>query len=185
VLAAAAASAVLCSKYCAGDDHLITRHQPFIIKVYQEIKMLCELHEIENYKNPPVVKRFQKEFPEKAERAEEIFTDLMRFFWGTKRHVLDRKAAPQNPNLDFFFIMDEDMREIDQMWHIFLLYTRDYMEFCQKYFGEYLHHQPDLVPLFEREGFKFDTNLERFLHYSFDLFGAKVIERWFSASLSA
>jgi hypothetical protein len=149
----------------------------------KEPSMLCTLEDILEYKNPPVVRRFQKENPQKADRAEAIFTDLMRFFWGTKKHVLDRTQEPQNEDLNFFYIMDEDMREIDQMWHVFLLYTRDYMDYCQKYFGQYLHHQPDLVPLFEKNGFSFETNLEKFLNYNYELFGEDTIRRWFSASL--
>ncbi len=147
--------------------------------------MLCSLEEILNYKNPAVVRRFQKDHPEKAERAEFIFSDLMRFFWGTKKHLLDRQLDPANENFDFFFIMDDDMREIDQMWHVFLLYTRDYADYCERFFGEYLHHQPDLVPYFEEKGFKFETNLEKFLDYNYDLFGEDVIRRWFSTSLAA
>ena len=147
--------------------------------------MLCSLEEILGYKNPAVIRRFQKEHPEKAERAEEIFSDLMRFFWGTKKHVIDRAAHPENEDLRFFFIMDDDMREIDQMWHVFLLYTRSYADFCERHFGEFLHHQPDLVPLFEQKGFRFDTNLEKFLNYSFELFGEQVIRRWFTASLAS
>lgn len=146
--------------------------------------MLCTLEEILNYKNPAVVRRFQKEYPDKADRAEDIFSDLMRFFWGTKKHLLDRTQSPKSQELDFFFIMDDDMREIDQMWHIFLLYTRDYMDYCERYFGEYLHHQPDLVPYFEAKGFQFETNLRRFLDYSYELFGETVIRRWFSGSLA-
>jgi len=146
--------------------------------------MLCSLEEILKYKNPAVVRRFQKEYPEKASRAEDIFDDLMRFFWGTKKHVLDRSQNPKNDDLDFFFIMDEDMRDIDLMWHIFLLYTRDYADYCQRYFGEFLHHQPDLVPYFEEKGFEFEPNLEKFLNYTFDLFGESVIRRWFSTSLA-
>lgn len=145
--------------------------------------MLCTLQEIKNYKNPPVVRRFQKEHPEKADRAEQIFTDLMLFFWGTKKHNQQQKGDPNCENLQFFFIMDEDMREIDQMWHVFLLYTRDYFDFCQKHFGEFLHHQPDLVPKFEKQGFEFELNLERFLNYNYEVFGEEVIRRWFSASL--
>lgn len=145
--------------------------------------MLCSLEKILTYKNPAVVKRFQKDFPEKAIRAEDLFGDLMRFFWGTKNQTLEQLSAPMDPRLDFIYIMDDEMREIDQMWHIFLLYTRDYMDFCQDHFGEYLHHQPDLVPIFEKAGFKFETNLEKFLDYNYELFGADVIRRWFSTSL--
>ena len=33
----------------------------------------------------------------------------------------------------------------DDLWHEFILYTRDYDEFCQRAFGGFLHHTPAVV----------------------------------------
>jgi hypothetical protein len=33
---------------------------------------------------------------------------------------------------------------IDEGWHEFIMYTRDYSDFCQKFFGRYIHHQPNI-----------------------------------------
>ena len=33
-------------------------------------------------------------------------------------------------------------RELDEFWHIHILYTKKYMKDCQMIFGEYLHHTP-------------------------------------------
>ena len=33
---------------------------------------------------------------------------------------------------------------VDEVWHTFILFTRDYMSFCEEVFGHYLHHQPSL-----------------------------------------
>lgn len=32
--------------------------------------------------------------------------------------------------------------KIDEVWHAFLLFTREYGEFCQAVFGEFIHHVP-------------------------------------------
>ena len=80
--------------------------------------------------------------------------------------------------------MDEEMRDIDQIWHVFLLYTQDYMEFCEKYFAEYLHHKPDVVPNFEKGHFDFETNLVKFLNYIYKNLGEEVVRRWFIKSLT-
>lgn len=32
---------------------------------------------------------------------------------------------------------------IDDGWHHFILHTEDYMAFCQKFFGRYIHHYPN------------------------------------------
>jgi len=31
---------------------------------------------------------------------------------------------------------------VDAMWHSFLLYTKDYREFCQEYLGRFIEHEP-------------------------------------------
>jgi hypothetical protein len=137
------------------------------------------LEEVMSYRHPAVVRRFQRDFPEKADRAEVLFQDLVLFFWSSKKHARDRAQAPENPALNFVYIMDEEMRDIDQMWHVFLLYTKDYMDFCLKYFGEYLHHLPDIVPTFEKGSFDFESNLAKFLNYIYDELGEAVVRRWF------
>jgi len=32
--------------------------------------------------------------------------------------------------------------EIDEVWHAHVLHTKDYFNFCEAVFGEYLHHHP-------------------------------------------
>lgn len=32
--------------------------------------------------------------------------------------------------------------EVDEVWHTFILFTRDYAAFCEEVFGSFLHHQP-------------------------------------------
>lgn len=31
---------------------------------------------------------------------------------------------------------------VDELWHEFILYTRDYQQFCAKAFGKFMHHTP-------------------------------------------
>lgn len=138
------------------------------------------LEDLIKFKHAGVVKRFQKEFPKMAHDAAVIFEDLMRFFWASYRHAQDLEAAPEREDLNFIYIMDEEMKPIDQMWHIFLLYTQDYMDFCQQYFGRYLHHLPDIVDGMEDDREKFEQNLEKFLNYTFDLLGEDTLRRWYA-----
>lgn len=32
--------------------------------------------------------------------------------------------------------------DMDEVWHAHILHTKDYMEFCDHVYGEFLHHQP-------------------------------------------
>jgi len=146
--------------------------------------MDCTIDELLNYKNQAVVKRFQSEFPHFKDQAEEIFKDLLRFFWASEKHE-QIKESSNSLQYDFIFIMDEVMKPIDQMWHVFLLYTKDYMDFCEKYFNQYIHHLPDIVPDLPQNEEAFAENLEKFLHYTYDTLGAEVVERWFDVSMEA
>lgn len=136
------------------------------------------LTDILSYEHPEVVKRFQKEFPQDAHLADELFKDMLRFFWVSKKHSIDK--TKKRDEFDFTFIMDEEMNQIDKMWHIFLLYTEDYMEFCHEYFREYLHHRPDIVPTMPQDPKLFEKNLEKFLSYTYDQLGEDVVKRWFN-----
>jgi hypothetical protein len=143
------------------------------------------LNQVLSYEHPAVVRRFQKDHPQKADRAEQLFKDLLTFFWASKKHQQDKEKNPQDEALKFVFIMDEEMKDIDHIWHVFLLYTQDYMEFCHEYFGEYLHHKPDVVPGFEKGSFDFVENLEKFLEYVDMNLGPATLERWFAVSLAS
>ena len=33
---------------------------------------------------------------------------------------------------------------IDEVWHQFILFTREYHSFCETFYGEYLHHSPNV-----------------------------------------
>ena len=145
--------------------------------------MKASLEEMRQYRHPQVIRRFVRDYPEMADSAEIIFEDLMLFFWASKNHEEEKKMNPHRADLDFIYIMDEEMKGIDLMWHIFLLYTKDYAEFCEKYFGQFLHHLPEIVDPDETENQKFNLNLERFLNYSYDLLGEEVIRRWYAPSL--
>ncbi|MFA6065649.1 MAG: hypothetical protein WC707_00525 [Candidatus Babeliaceae bacterium] len=33
-------------------------------------------------------------------------------------------------------------KHVDNLWHTFILFTHEYAEFCNKYFGHFIHHMP-------------------------------------------
>lgn len=34
-------------------------------------------------------------------------------------------------------------REVDEVWHTHILFTQDYINFCNQLIGKYVHHMPD------------------------------------------
>jgi hypothetical protein len=35
-------------------------------------------------------------------------------------------------------------KEVDGVWHQFILFTRDYFGFCDRFYGKYFHHSPNI-----------------------------------------
>ncbi len=103
--------------------------------------ILQPLEKVLAYKNDWVLKRFKRAcywFEGTDKEAELIFSDLKRFLWLYAKIEQQRLL---NPKLDFPDIgIANNMEIIDEMWHAFILYTQFYTDFCEKYFGIYLHH---------------------------------------------
>jgi hypothetical protein len=76
---------------------------------------------------PAVVARFVRDYHKTPYQAEQCFEELKTF--------LARAAVAGQP-------IEPPSRDIDQMWHTFLLFTRDYAAFCQESFGKFIHHSP-------------------------------------------
>jgi hypothetical protein len=91
-----------------------------------------------------------------------------------KNHNLPRKdAALVARGLRQFFVaylMSKKKRVsmpsqvVDDLWHEFILYTREYDAFCQKAFGQFLHHSP--ATGFTEEANTANEGLRRVWRYS-------------------
>lgn len=90
---------------------------------------LEKLRTIENLDFSSVRSRMNVDFPTPEDKMDEYEREVKRFFGlialdGSNGHVVSEK--------------------IDALWHYFVLHTREYSKFCQKVFGNYIHHVPIL-----------------------------------------
>ena len=83
-------------------------------------------HGAMNYKNEAVVKRIVRDFSMSYEEASNTFEDTTRF-------LVECGASPGT---------HVPSGRIDLGWHTFLLFTKDYREFCGQYFGRFIDHAP-------------------------------------------
>ena len=144
---------------------------------------LPSLNDVLNYKNPAVVSRFQVNHPQDAAKAEYLFTEMLRYLWLCEKHCWDSKHNADNPALHFVPVMHEEMRSMDNMWHEFILLTRDYHDFCQHYFGQFLHHEPNMRESLAYSEAEFVESLNLFLNYVYDVLGEEVLKNWFQDHL--
>jgi hypothetical protein len=78
------------------------------------------------YRNELLCSQLQRNLSLPRDEAHLLFEDLKRYL--SLSFYTDLPLPPP--------------REIDKGWHEFILMTRDYFDFCETYFGRYLHHQP-------------------------------------------
>ena len=143
------------------------------------------LSKVLKYKNPEVVARFCKEQGVSKKNATVIFKDLLRFLWlSNRKHYLNSKRKDQVYDLHpfpmlFAFVI------VDEMWHTFILFTGDYVNFCQKYFRKsILHHVPESIHKHDRNSKVVDHEQIRkkandLIRFVSSELGESVARRWF------
>lgn len=84
------------------------------------------LNKIMDYEHRGVISRIMKSLDIDHSEARELFDDTKRFLFLAA--ITGKKISPSKP--------------IDEAWHIFLLFTKDYSDFCVRFFGQMIHHHP-------------------------------------------
>lgn len=145
---------------------------------------LPELARLLKYESPLAIKRFKRNFPSLADDAENLFEDMLSYLWLCRHHELALEQEPNNPDLQFNCVMHKEMRDIDEMWHTFILITKEYHQFCENFFGGYMHHVPESGDEADEAAAidinKFECELRLFLNYVYEHLGEKTIKRWFA-----
>jgi hypothetical protein len=88
------------------------------------------LSQVLAYRHPAVVDRFRTAWDVGTDEADELWADTLRWLW----------LCASSPTSSMF--ITASMTLVDEMWHGFLLTTRDYAAFCDAYLGRFIHHQP-------------------------------------------
>lgn len=83
-----------------------------------------------SYRNDDVIHRFLGLYDVSWAEAEELFTEVKKWLW------LNTQPAPVH------LPIIAPMHMMDEMWHNFVLFTRDYETFCKEYLGRFAHHNP-------------------------------------------
>ena len=85
------------------------------------------IDKIMSYQNEAVVERYAKDHNTTLEEGKAAFETWKKFAI-TCHFMKGRKTTS---------------REVDDVWHTFLLHTRSYAKFCEDYLGgQFLHHEP-------------------------------------------
>ena len=69
-----------------------------------------------------------------------LWEDTLAWLWLGRRQQIDNP-----PGLSPLTVV-APLIPVDEMWHSFILCTREYAELCQNLFGTYIHHEPEINP---------------------------------------
>ncbi len=139
------------------------------------LKKLRPLADVLKYRNSAVIEKFREAYALPRRDAEALFTEMKRWLWLNAR----ANSLPGSPDVYVF----AEMTAIDEMWHTFVLFTKDYQAFCYRYFGHFVHHVPNIDRRFVRSR-KNDPEVERKLwetgvRFVVEQLGPEIALRWF------
>lgn len=138
------------------------------------------LNDLLRYQNTRLLNRYKKDFPNARLAPEAALSEFLKYVWLVHQHQLDSLAEPQNTSLAFECVMHEEMQAIDEMWHTFLLFTKDYHTFCEKYLnGKFFHHHPADEEVEQPDEANYIATLEKYLNYIKKHLGEETLQCWF------
>jgi hypothetical protein len=126
------------------------------------------------YKNSDVLERYLKDFGGTRKEARAVFGEMLKWFYLNARAIA--ASSRQEP---VQCVITSDLAKIDDMWHTFLLFTWDYSQFCERYFGYFFHHlpangrEPKVSPLESKR------QRRRFYEHVYDVLGENTFRQWF------
>jgi len=139
---------------------------------------MFKLNEILKYKNDKVIRRFLDIYDVDLKEAEDIFKEMLKYLYLSSYTENQRKEDSTLPSLGITF----QMLVIDEMWHAFILNTRDYQDFCETYLSQFIHHPPAAYGR-NRDTLNEEKEKEAFSQtagYIYDVLGADTAQKWFS-----
>lgn len=109
-----------------------------ISKIKNEVN-LVSIEEALLYKNPSIVYKFMESYDVSYEDAEALLNETVKWLWLCAYKA--KKIKETGKKIPGLFI-DSSMVMIDEMWHTFILFTNDYLNFCNNTLGLFIHHRP-------------------------------------------
>jgi hypothetical protein len=127
--------------------------------------------EVLAYRHAGVIRRYAREHHASLEEAEEVFRETLKWLYLCGCGAREGFACAMTP----------EICKLDEMWHTFLLFTRPYADFCERYIGIFLHHVPteDEEEAREAGDDRLRAQLEGQFDLVYDVLGEETLKRWY------
>jgi hypothetical protein len=148
---------------------------------------IVELEQVRRYTNEAVVLRFLETWDLPRAEADELFDQMLKWLW------LGATLTVRGDRLGM--AISQSTKLIDEMWHTFVLFSRDYVAFCDRHFGFYLHHDPTPQSEYARQIAEYERDPQMYLEslrlqfarqyeVIYDLLGEETLVKWYSDYLN-
>lgn len=138
-------------------------------------KSFSSLEDVLGYQNDRLLQKFRTLFDVSADESNNLFNEVKKWLWICMKRKYDQRngdiSEESRP-----LVIHMGMVILDELWHTFILHTKEYQEFCLKYFGEMIHHSPGypgFKPLTEEE-------MTEQVEYIWDKLGEETVDLWYS-----
>jgi hypothetical protein len=129
------------------------------------------LSTILTYQNPRVINKLRENTGLSENESMDVFAETLKWLW------LNGYSIKNGYNR---LVMPDSMEIIDQAWHTFILFTREYEAFCKKFLGLLIHHTPGPTVYDVGVGFKTSSNdLFSLVYLVHKELGRQTVMKWF------
>ena len=139
------------------------------------------------YQNDDIIYKFMENWSLPEEDVRELFHETKKWIWLSGLSIASRDKGGEGPVL----MITQSMIMLDEMWHTFILFTKEYQLFCKGFLGFYLNHSPTTRSQKEKEmaelqadpeGYQknFEEKLSVQYSYIYDHLGEETLVKWYS-----
>ena len=86
---------------------------------------LPELQALESFEELEVILKFARDFKIPVSDSKMLFKETMKMLWLMVKHTQDCECVG-GMSIPKTFVLQKSMEPLDQMWHEFILFTREY-----------------------------------------------------------
>lgn len=151
---------------------------------------VCTLAEALNFNGEQIIYRFLDSFDISFEEASDIFEQTKKWLWLCATELKEIESGQKKESV-VEIPFNSSLVIIDEMWHNFMLFSPEYVQYCQSKFGFYIHHTPftnemyiaylkeyaDNPEIVEKKN---QEKLHALYSYVYDKLGATTVRKWFS-----
>lgn len=147
----------------------------------KKVATVASLKEVLAYDNQDVIYRFMKYYDLPLMEVQELFQETKKWLWLSALSLEQGHIVRMS--------IWKEMFMIDEMWHNFILFTKDYHNFCWQYFGQFIHHLPQSQQETEQYLKSFETDrqsafakvqkdMEEQYSFIYDHLGSETLIKW-------